>query len=886
MKMYQICKLPYFINIGKAGNNLYKDIIINCKDWLDKYPDAEISATFIRPGGTTMSPELEIDGTKRIWKPTAEETMYAGTGYLEIKMTAEEVVGKSVTVEIIIEEDVTGSPVTPTPTPPSGGGGGADGFSPTITVTAITGGHRVTITDVNGTRSFNVLDGTPGIPGASGAPGADGISPTVTVTDLENGHRVTITDAAGTRYFDVLNGMNGADGAQGPAGPQGTAGADGEDGVSPTVAVVEIEGGHRVTITDADGPHVFDVLDGAGANYPPEGGIPESDLSNEIKDKLNDSQYVLFTLTGKKVTYHPVAEPEIETEFKAIQAGVGLASPTNIRPITPVAGLTLGVNGTELTVDFGANIGEGIYNWNTGKLLKTYHATVLTGNENAGLFHESTSNGFRTIEYEIDAYSSPYGKGSGVSYCSHFGAAIGGYSHGYNFSGLGAGSDGTPPKARRYIFSYDGSRADFIAYLKAQNAAGTPVTFAYEMQVPVEMTFTPQTIPHRAGANTATGDGILTIHGRMDSESVFGSADLLGSYGMLKDKTVVFGGDSLTGNPPAGLDYPSYVAKYIGVNAINAGFGGTRMAIVNDSTDSTRPALSMASLSEAISDGDWDDVDNAIAQHPSSYVIKTWNTETDYVPTHLAALKAVDWDNVDYYVMLYGTNDFTSSVALEGENAKDPHTFKGAIRTTIENILGRYPNVKIMLVSPPWRWWDENTDDAGINSYIDSDTRVNSIGLKLKDYVTAIMEVAAEYHIPAYDLYDACFLNKETRYATNALYDGTHPFPFSDGYDTMARLISGFLLSPYAMPPVSGNDGGGDYPPTGGVKYADLSTSLQNAINNANSAVQPSALAAYQPTAITDAGGYFTDKSVEGALAELAEQIDGVDDLIGSGVIS
>ena len=39
---------------------------------------------------------------------------------------------------------------------------------------------------------------------------------------------------------------------------------DGEDGVSPTVAVTAITGGHRVTVTDKNGSSAFDVLDGAG----------------------------------------------------------------------------------------------------------------------------------------------------------------------------------------------------------------------------------------------------------------------------------------------------------------------------------------------------------------------------------------------------------------------------------------------------------------------------------------------------------------------------------------------------------------------------------------------------------------------------------------------
>lgn len=39
-----------------------------------------------------------------------------------------------------------------------------------------------------------------------GPPGDDGISPTVTVTDITGGHRVTITDADGDHTFDVMDG--------------------------------------------------------------------------------------------------------------------------------------------------------------------------------------------------------------------------------------------------------------------------------------------------------------------------------------------------------------------------------------------------------------------------------------------------------------------------------------------------------------------------------------------------------------------------------------------------------------------------------------------------------------------------------------------------------
>ena len=75
--------------------------------------------------------------------------------------------------------------------------------------------------------------------------GIPGVSPEVTIEEIEGGHQVTITDAEhpdGQR-FNVM---------------------DGEDGVSPEVTITEIEGGHQVTITDAEHPEgqSFNVMDG------------------------------------------------------------------------------------------------------------------------------------------------------------------------------------------------------------------------------------------------------------------------------------------------------------------------------------------------------------------------------------------------------------------------------------------------------------------------------------------------------------------------------------------------------------------------------------------------------------------------------------------------
>lgn len=164
------------------------------------------------------------------------------------------------------------------------GADGADGFSPTVQVADGDGSHTVTITDATGQHAFTVYDGQDGAPGekgdpgepgadgedgAPGADGQDGVSPTVATSAIEGGTHVTITDASGAHEFDVMNGTDGAPGEKGDPGEDGAPGAkgdpgeDGADGFSPTVSVESIEGGHKVTITDAGGAHEFNVMDGA-----------------------------------------------------------------------------------------------------------------------------------------------------------------------------------------------------------------------------------------------------------------------------------------------------------------------------------------------------------------------------------------------------------------------------------------------------------------------------------------------------------------------------------------------------------------------------------------------------------------------------------------------
>ena len=73
------------------------------------------------------------------------------------------------------------------------------------------------------------------------------------ITEGENGSTIVFS-------------WTGADGAEQTRSTFLPRGPHGDPGISPEIDVVEIDGGHRVTITDANGTHTFDVMNGVGGS--------------------------------------------------------------------------------------------------------------------------------------------------------------------------------------------------------------------------------------------------------------------------------------------------------------------------------------------------------------------------------------------------------------------------------------------------------------------------------------------------------------------------------------------------------------------------------------------------------------------------------------------
>ena len=91
------------------------------------------------------------------------------------------------------------------------GQNGQDGYSPTASVSKSGSTATITVTDKNGTTTATVSDGEDGQDGQDGSDGADGVSPEVTITTITGGHTVTITDADHPQgqTFDVMDGTSG-----------------------------------------------------------------------------------------------------------------------------------------------------------------------------------------------------------------------------------------------------------------------------------------------------------------------------------------------------------------------------------------------------------------------------------------------------------------------------------------------------------------------------------------------------------------------------------------------------------------------------------------------------------------------------------------------------
>ena len=88
--------------------------------------------------------------------------------------------------------------------------------------------------------SFRAI--SPAEEGSGGEDGEDGFSPTISVSEITGGHKFTITDINGEKSVDVMNGRDGAKGDKGEKGDTGAQGVQGIQGVQGEQGIQGIQG--------------------------------------------------------------------------------------------------------------------------------------------------------------------------------------------------------------------------------------------------------------------------------------------------------------------------------------------------------------------------------------------------------------------------------------------------------------------------------------------------------------------------------------------------------------------------------------------------------------------------------------------------------------------
>ena len=199
--------------------------------------------------------------------------------------------------------------------------GTAAGFgNPVATVDGNTGTPSVKVTASGPdtakvfTFTFKNLKGAKGAKGDPGSAGSDGISPVVSVETISGGHRITITDAEGSQSFDVLDGASGSG-----------------------------SGDMTKSVYDPKGK-AKDIFAYADTKYSkPSGGIPKKDLASDVQTSLGKADSALQSA--------PVTSVNSKTGAVNLAKGdVGLGNVDNVKqysasnpppyPVTSVNGKT------------------------------------------------------------------------------------------------------------------------------------------------------------------------------------------------------------------------------------------------------------------------------------------------------------------------------------------------------------------------------------------------------------------------------------------------------------------------------------------------------------------------------------------------------------------
>lgn len=300
------------INLGYYAENEATQVIFDISSLIDLFGSGSAVLLHKRATDTNAYPvTVDQEGGTVTWTVTNIDTNVVGYGKCELYYYVDETLAKTIVFSTYVTEDIGTTGSTP-PDPyetwvetltelgaetlqnaqdAAQSASDAEGYAEAAEAAAqmlqnVSATATTLAPDQDATASYDDGVFSFGIPkGVKGDPGQDGSTPHFSVgttTTLSPGSDATVTQT-GTDANPVLNfGI-----------PQGVQGNPGTDGVSPTVSTQAITGGTEVTITDKNGNHVFDVMNGQDAVVDPtlsiEGEAADAKATGDAISALNSA---------------------------------------------------------------------------------------------------------------------------------------------------------------------------------------------------------------------------------------------------------------------------------------------------------------------------------------------------------------------------------------------------------------------------------------------------------------------------------------------------------------------------------------------------------------------------------------------------------------------
>lgn len=287
---------PRGLFIGHETENVARALTVDFSAWAAEYNTGTLQILFQPPGADRpYAVVLTRDGTTATWKPSETDLAEAGTGAVQIIYTVEDVRVKTSIIPVMVEPSL-GVEIDP----PEGWTSWIDQLTD---LAAVTEQHAANAAESAEDAEDSATDAQRYATDA-------GDAKTAAVAAAE------AAAASVSHYPQILGGVWYV--WSPTAGEYISTGIDaqGEDGVSPTVEITAIQGGHSVVITDAEGPHAFDVLDGVTPDMSAYRTAADQDVIDEAQDdQIADLKSALDQAPTEETGQELLTEEELNTLY-------------------------------------------------------------------------------------------------------------------------------------------------------------------------------------------------------------------------------------------------------------------------------------------------------------------------------------------------------------------------------------------------------------------------------------------------------------------------------------------------------------------------------------------------------------------------------------------